>query len=444
MTTRKAKSKGQTKELKTLADLTPDPDNLNLGTQRGLSALDTSIRKFGVGRGIVTDKNGVVIGGNKTLERLADLGIGKVKFVHTNGDELVVNVRDDLDLASKRDRRARGLAIADNRVSELDYDPDEAALAQLMADERELVEGLYSDSEVTRLLQAAGLDGGGADAEPQIDRAEELRVKWGVESGQLWGLGEHRLLCGDSTVRADVERVMGGAKARMVFTDSPYNVSYQDNESVDSLKARNRRTDGLVVRNDSMTEKEFDNFLFLFLSELPLCNGGSFYLCAPPGRTETQFRNAIECVSGIELRECIVWVKDIFVFGRQDYHWRHESILYGWKNGAAHYFIDDHTQDTVWEFERPRNSKEHPTMKPVELPNKAIANSSLPGEVVFDGFGGSGTTMVVCNNLGRVCRMIELDPAYVAVALQRFQDAFNITPALIEHGNQKKSKRKAH
>jgi DNA modification methylase len=262
------------------------------------------------------------------------------------------------------------------------------------------------------------------DAEPQIDRAAELNEKWKVNTGDLWRIGEHRLLCGDSTKREDVDRVMMGEKARMVFTDPPYNVAYQDNESIESLKARNRRTDGLTVSNDSMTDSEFDSFLIAFMELFPIDAGGSFYLCAPPGRPETQFRNAIDCISGLTLRECIVWVKDVFVFGRQDYHWRHESILYGWRDGAAHYFVDDHTQDTVWEFDRPHDSKEHPTMKPLELPVKAISNSSRRDEVVFDCFAGSGTTIVACQNLQRKCRAIEISPNYCAVILERMATAF--------------------
>jgi len=270
------------------------------------------------------------------------------------------------------------------------------------------------------------------DAEPQIDKAEELREKWGVETGQMWQLGEHRIVCGDCTDKLVVDRVMGGEKADMVFTDPPYNVSYQDNESIESLKARNRRTDGLVVSNDSMTDDEFDAFLIAFLSVLPLKNGGAYYLCAPPGRPETQFRIALNSVSGLQLRECIVWIKDVFVFGRQDYHWRHESILYGWKDGAAHYFIDDRKQDTVWEYERPKVSKDHPTMKPVELPNKAIGNSSKSGEVIFDPFLGSGTTLIACERLHRKCRAIEISPAYVAVAIQRWANVTGLEPELIE------------
>ena len=269
------------------------------------------------------------------------------------------------------------------------------------------------------------------DPGAQVDRAEELREIWGVESGQLWQLGSHKLICGDCTDKAVVERVMGGESADMVFTDPPYNVSYQDNESIESLKARNRRTDGLVVSNDSMTDDEFDSFLVAFLSEIPLVEGGAFYLCAPAGRTETQFRNALDYVSGLTLRECIVWVKNVFVFGRQDYHWRHESILYGWKDGAAHYFIDDHTQDTVWEIDRPRVSKDHPTMKPIELPEKAIRNSSKDGAVIFDGFSGSGTTLIACERLNRKCRAAEISPAYVAVAIQRWVDMTGGEPVLI-------------
>jgi DNA modification methylase len=258
------------------------------------------------------------------------------------------------------------------------------------------------------------------DAGAQVDKAQELLEKWKVKPGDMFALGKHRLICGDCTDKATVERLMGGERADMVFTDPPYNVAYQANESIESLKARNRRTDGLIVQNDAMSDEEFDRFLDSFLSQMPLKDGGAYYLCAPPGRTETQFRNALERVSGLALRECIVWVKDRFVFGRQDYHWRHESILYGWKEGASHYFVDDHTQDTVWEIQRPTVSEFHPTMKPVELPVKAIGNSSRLSEIVYEPFSGSGTTLIACEQLNRQCRACEISPAYVAVALERY------------------------
>ena len=242
---------------------------------------------------------------------------------------------------------------------------------------------------------------------------------------------QHKIICGDCTDPAVVERVMGGEKADMVWTDPPYNVAYQSGESIKSLKARNRRIDGMIVENDSMNDEDFNAFLNAFLSLLPLVVGGVYYLCAPAGRTETQFRNALDGVSGLQLRQALVWVKDRFVFGRQDYHWRHESILYGWKDGGAHYFVEDRTQDTVWEIKRPSTSEFHPTMKPVELVARAVENSSQSGQIVYDPFLGSGTTLVACQQLGRIGRGCEISPAYVAVCLERLSD-MGLTPELVE------------
>lgn len=144
------------------------------------------------------------------------------------------------------------------------------------------------------------------------------------------------------------------------------------------------------------------------------------------------FRNVLDRVGNHDLRQCIVWVKDQFVFGRQDYHWRHESILYGWRAGAAHYFVDDRTLDTVWEIDRPRISEFHPTTKPVELFERAIENSSKVGQIVYEPFSGSGTAILASENSQRLCRAIDIDPRYVAVALQRYLDTFGIQPRLVE------------
>ena len=326
---------------------------------------------------------------------------------------------------SEKEREELVVAAHVGTVGQFDWEQlsnwDAPELIAWGMDDTALKDWKHDVSALSSLLDSEKQE---VDAEPQIDRAAELNEKWQVKTGDLWQIGEHRLLCGDSTIKADVERVMRGELARMVFTDPPYNIAYQDNETIESLKARNRRTDGLTISNDSMTDAEFGVFLVAFMELFPVGAGGSFYLCSPAGNPETQFRNALNSVSGLSLRECIVWVKDVFVFGRQDYHWRHESILYGWKDGAAHYFIDDHTQDTVWMIDRPRISKEHPTMKPVELPEKAIKNSSLEFEIVYDPFLGSGTTMVACENLHRKCRGIEISPNYCAVILERMTTAF--------------------
>ena len=264
-----------------------------------------------------------------------------------------------------------------------------------------------------------------ADAEPQIDRAAELNKTWGVKSGDLWQVGEHRLLCGDSMKKEDVEWVMGGEKADMVFTDPPYGVAVNTGSKTD-LKARNRRTDGATIKNDAMKPEQFRAFILTVFKEIypVIKDGGVLYIChAEALGMDVIFRSTF-AEAGFKPAEIIVWVKDVFAFGRQDYHWRHEPIIYGWKEGAAHFFIDDHTQDTVWNIPRPKRSEEHPTMKPVELPQRAIANSSRAGEFIYDPFLGSGTTMVACQNLNRKCRGIEISEAYCAVILQRMTDAF--------------------
>lgn len=272
------------------------------------------------------------------------------------------------------------------------------------------------------------------DAEPQIDRAAELQEIWQVKRGDLWQIGEHRLLCGDSTVRADVERVMDGEKADMVFTDPPYNVEIVG--GTHDPRDKKNFGKGPRIENDAMSDGDFDTFLNSAFSEMneAMRPGAAFYVCAPAGRTETQFRNALDRTGDLPLRECIVWSKQQAVFGRQDYHWQHESILYGWKHGAAHYFCEDHTQTTVWSIDRPmRSEKEHPTQKPVELPSKAISNSSVVGNILYEPFGGSGTTLAACQNLSRKCRAIEISENYCSVILQRMQDAFpNLDIHLIE------------
>lgn len=267
-----------------------------------------------------------------------------------------------------------------------------------------------------------GKNGDGNDA-PPAPAIPKTRV------GDLWELGRHRLLCGSSLDPAHVARVMKTPleRADLVFTDPPYGVSYQKDMSAEEAEARNRRKDGKEVANDELTDEQLQAFLASAIRAWPLRPGGVFYMCAPAGRSEIFFRLAL-IDAGHALREAIVWAKDQFVFGRQDYHWRHESILYGWREGAAHYFIDDRTQDTVWEIPRPKRSEEHPTMKPVELVERALRNSTLRDQVVFDGFAGSGTTLIAAEGTGRQARVIELMPAYCDVVLQRYRDLTGTDP----------------
>lgn len=251
------------------------------------------------------------------------------------------------------------------------------------------------------------------DAEPQIDQAGELNEKWKVKAGDLFGIGEHRLLCGDATDESAVAQLLNGAKADMIFTDPPYNIDYTG-------KTKQR----LKIQNDSMTDEEFSEFLVkAFGAMRKVCDGGTpYYVCHADGKTML-FRQALMDI-GFEVKQTVIWAKQSMVLGRQDYQWQHEPILYGWAAGASHKWYGGRAETTVWEIDRPTRSEEHPTMKPVELCARAIRNSSRKGDTVLDPFGGSGSTMVASENTNRKCRMVEISPAYCAVILQRMTDAF--------------------
>jgi len=232
-----------------------------------------------------------------------------------------------------------------------------------------------------------------------------------TKRGDLWVLGQHRILCGDATVVADVTRVMDGLSAGLVFTDPPYGVCY-----VGKTKK------ALTIQNDSRGDEGTRNLVAdaLVAAQTSWVPGGAFYVCSPAGDMELPFRLAL-IDAGLSLRQQIVWAKDAFVLGRQDYHWRHETILYGWREGAAHYYGGGRTQDTVWEISRPKKSVEHPTMKPVQLAARAILNSSTPGTTVLDLFLGSGSTLIAAEQTGRSCYGLELDPSYCDVIVQRWE-----------------------
>jgi DNA modification methylase len=236
---------------------------------------------------------------------------------------------------------------------------------------------------------------------------------------------KHKVLCGDATKAEDVARLMAGEKADMVFSDPPYNVALgvtsRDAAAADA-KARHRRTDGLIVTNDDLSDGEFRAFLVLFYkAALDVTKaGGAIYIC----HADTEginFRSAM-IEAGWMLKQCLIWVKQQFVMGRQDYQWQHEPILYGWKPGAAHSWFSDRRQTTCWNFDRPFTSKLHPTMKPVELVERALINSSKSDDIVLDLFGGAGSTLIACAKNGRVCRMSELDQKYVDVIILRWQE----------------------
>lgn len=287
------------------------------------------------------------------------------------------------------------------------------------------------------LAKVNGLDYGkeganDADAEPQMDKADELRVKWGVERGQVWQLGEHRLMCGDSTSAEDVARLMGGEKADLLITDPPYGVAYADkNKYLNAVAFGNRIQ--TPIENDHGDIKETANLLWLPAFSRAFeccCSTASFYLFMPQGGDQMMMMMMMN-EAGWMPRHELIWLKNNHVLGRSDYNYKHEPILYGWKrNGTHHYFGG--FQTSVLECKKPQNSDLHPTMKPVELVSRLIPNNTKAGEIVYEPFSGSGTTIIACEQLGRKCRAMEISEAYTAVALERWHQATGKTPALLD------------
>ena len=380
------------------AGLTPDRENANEGTQRGRGLLEKSLRQLGAGRSILADKYGNVIAGNKTLESAADIDL-PVRIVETDGNELVVVKRTDLDLYSETDKRARQLAYADNKVAEIDlaWKPEQVAV----------------DFEPLELKEW-GFDNPNppvADAEPQIDKAAELNEKWQVKTGDLWQIGEHRLLCGDSTKREDVERVMQGEKADVIFTDPPYGV-------------------GKEIENDDLKGDDFDIFNCAWLSASIISDNCGF-VCYHSTRT---FPSVL--ISAISLGykfERMLWyyIPDKFPAHSWN-HWMMVSqAIMLFSVGDVAYSETESDQDCYKMTSADLGkSNGHPTEKRGDQALRVMSHYS--GNIVYEPFCGSGTTMVACQNLSRKCRAIEISPNYCAVILQRMEEAFGITGERID------------
>jgi DNA modification methylase len=298
----------------------------------------------------------------------------------------------------------------------------------------ELLDGIRVDDEALRRLlgtlagpeeRRAGL----TDPDEVPSAPEEPTVA----TGELWALGEHRLLIGDATSADDVARLTAEGQVDLLWTDPPYGVAYQTNLSVDVAVARHRRTDGLELKNDSLRPEQTRELVAAACRLAPLRAGGAFYLAAPAGPMHLEFMLALR-EAGLRLRQTIIWVKDRFVMGMTDFHYRHEPILYGdlgekdfepvlygWDEGERHAFYGGRRLDTVWEIKRPGASPEHPTMKPVELVARALEYSTRPGDVVYDPFVGSGTTIIAAEQLGRRALALEIDPRYAQVSIERWE-----------------------
>ena len=396
--------------------------------------LKRSIQEFGYVEPVIWNKRtGVVVGGHQRLKVMKDLG-------YTEVDCVVV----DLDEAKEK-----ALNIALNKISG-EWDND--LLASLLKD----LDGSGYDITLTGfdLAEAQELFGSGSmenvheddfDAESALDAVTEPKTK----TGDLWILGQHRLLCGDCTQNEDVSRVLEDKVADIMVTDPPYNVDYG---SAVRGKHESQSRQGSVIANDNLSDDEFYQFLLAFYkaAEKGLKKGAAVYVFHSTKET-VNFTKAMTD-AGLKCAQTLVWYKNHFTLGRQDYQWIHEPILYGWKEGAGHYFIDDRSLPTVNEELRlnlrkmskvelvelvekildlpstvikdnkPSKSPDHPTMKPITLCAKLIYNSSLEGDTVYEPFGGSGSTLIASEQLNRKCCAIELEPKYCDVIVRRYKE----------------------
>lgn len=299
------------------------------------------------------------------------------------------------------DEQRRKYAILHNKTAELsafDFDNLAIELEDLDFSNFDFTFGIEEDEEETEIVE---------DEAPEVDEDAEPIAKL----GDIWQLGRHRLMCGDSTSIEDVEKLMGGQLADMLLTDPPYNVAYEG-----------KTKDRLTIQNDSMDNDSFRQFLRdAFSSADAVMKQGAVFYIWHADSEGYNFRGACFDI-GWKVRQCLIWNKNSMVMGRQDYQWKHEPCLYGWKDGASHLWASDRKQTTVIDYQKPNASKIHPTMKPVGLFDYQIKNNTKGGDIVLDLFNGSGTTIMACEQNGRVARCMELDPRYVDACVKRWEN----------------------
>ncbi len=382
-----------------IGDLRPDPANPRHISEQELEILTRSINEFGLIDPIIARREDkMVIGGHQRLLAARKLGYKTVPVVLT---DLTVE-------------QAHLLNIALNKIS---GSFDQELLARLLKELQDVpnidlsLSG-FEDDELKKLLKSL-------DAREKRDRPEIFDLDAAVKEaqsapvakpGDVWLLGEHRLVCGDSIDREDVQRLMGQSKAAMTFTDPPYNVNYGDHRHTGASQR--------VIANDNLGEV-FEPFLEKACRNLLEFTDGAVYICMSSSELHTLQKAFIS--AGGHWSTFIIWAKNTFTIGRSDYQRQYEPILYGWREGVNHYWCKDRDQGDVWQVDKPSSSPLHPTMKPLALIERAIQNSSQSGDKVLDTFLGSGSTLIACERTGRICYGMELEPLYVDVAVMRWE-----------------------
>jgi DNA modification methylase len=374
-----------------ISDLTPDNKNYNKGSEFGNSLIEKSLRKFGAGRSILIDKNNRIIAGNKTIENAGAIGLDDIIVVETTGNQIVAVKRMDIDLDSKQGRE---LALADNASAKANINWDFETI-NFDWNETEIKEwGLeIPDFEVL-------------EAEEDDFAVPDGGTETNIVLGDLFEIGEHRLLCGDSTDSDQVAKLMNGQKADMVFTDPPYGVDYQGGALTKRTKLDNDQ------KNTNIYEQVIPNLYLFTIDKVAM------YIWHAAGYADmaSHLWN-----NDLQIRSQIIWNKNMAQFGAlsAQYKQKHEPCFYCYKKGQSPYWYGPTNEVTVWDVKRESKNEYHPTQKPIELPERAINNSSKKNDIVIDLFGGSGSTMVAAQQLNRKARLMELDPKYCQVIIDR-------------------------
>ncbi len=379
--------------------LIPFARNARTHSDEQVAQIAASIAEFGWTNPILAGADGILIAGHARLQAARKLGMTEVPVIV-------------LDHLNETQRRA--LVLADNRLA-LNAGWDEAMLRveldALREDDFDIGLLGFDDEEIEALLAEPGEAAAGKTDENAVPEAPETAV---TVPGDVWLLGDHRLLCGDSTQIESVEKVLAGGLADMTFCDPPYNVNYGATMK-DKLRGKSQRK----IANDNLGDG-FEQFLRDACANILTVTKGAIYICMSSSELHTlqkAFRD-----SGGHWSTFVIWAKNTFTMGRADYQRQYEPMLYGWKEGSDHFWCGARDQGDVWFVKKPAVNDLHPTMKPVELVERAIRNSSKSRDTVLDPFGGSGSTLIACERAGRQARLIELDPKYCDVIVQRYQD----------------------
>lgn len=412
-------------EIIDVEDLKPNPSNPNTHTAEQIDRICVSIKENGWGPAILANKDGMIIAGHGRLQAARKLGLAQVPVQYTDMDP----------------GQALLLMIADNRLAELsDRDPEQLALVfqeiQAYYPDLNIEASGYTIDEIDKFIP----DGAGQitdddwDTDAAYAAAQESTI---TQPGDLWILGPHRLLCGDSTSPEDVARLMNSETAKMAFQDPPYNVAYDQKNGSPRKEAPKSGLTNNTIMNDDMSTADFKQFLDAIMARTFEACTGPVYICMSC-QEWPRLMSAFEEAGG-HWSSTIIWNKSNFVLSRKDYHPKFEPILYGWHRGLQEIrpdytpilygwregdkieHLDARNKSDVWDFAKPARNAEHPTMKPLELCAEAIRNSSGLGDLVVDLFGGSGSTLIAADQLGRACYTMELDPKYADVIVHRWE-----------------------